>query len=368
VSEVILILNKVFTKEFYRLNAGFFLVIITLTFGFMSGVEHKALAEFFIASPVVLMIPVTIWTIYAIKILNFNRQQLLRAENRFLHDMALLPPLTQWMAFASSLFSQLLPAMLYGAFLVLMALKHSMLLPVLEIVGALSLLLFLSIIFVIEQVNNPSREIKLTSLKKFLDHRFTKSIIQFYIEWMLRREPALLIGTKIFAGLLIFAVTQLYRGEAYDWRLLAMGIALAFSGNFMMIAQLHRFENFHFAFLRNIPFSPRQRFTLFIVVFSILCIPEIIILLRNFPDQLHWRHAVESLFFGMSIGIIFYSVHFINAFHEKDFTRFIFAAVIGWVLLVLFSVPIHWLTIINAACGAWIYRKHFYVFEYDSSA
>jgi hypothetical protein len=367
VSEIILVLNKVLVKEFYRLNAGFFLVIITLTFGFMSGVEHRALAEFFIASPVIVMIPVTLWTIYTIKIINFNRQQLFRGENRFLHDIALLPTLGQWMAFVSSLVSQLLPAILYGVFLILMAWKHSMLLPVLQVVGALSLLLFLSTAIVIRQVNNPSREIKLTSLKKFLDYRFTKSIIQFYIEWMLRREPALLVGTKIFSGLLIFAVTQLYRGEDYDWRLLAMGVALAFSGNFMMIAQLHRFENFHFAFLRNIPFSLQQRFTLFVVIFFILCIPETIILFRNFPNELHWRHAIESLLFGMSIGIIFYSVHFINVFHEKDFTRLIFAAVIGWVLLALFSVPTHWLTIINVASGVWIYRKHFYVFEYNSS-
>jgi hypothetical protein len=366
VSEIILVLNKVLVKEFYRLNAGFFLVIIALTFGFMSGVEHRALAEFFIASPVVLMIPIVVWIIYSFKIINFNRQQLLREENRFVYDVALLSSSKQWMAFSVTVICQSMPVLLYGVFLILIAAKHSLFTPILQVTVAVAVLLFLSVIPLIKQVNNPVREIKITGLKKFLDYRLTKSIAQFYIEWILRREPALLIGTKIFSGILLFAVTQLYKGESYDWRLLAMGTTIAFSGNFMLISQLHRFENFHFAFLRNIPLSLLQRFFLFIGVFLILCFPEIIILIRNFPVTLDWFSAIEALLFGISIGVIFYSAHFINAFHEKDFTRIIFGGVIGWVLLILFSIPLTLLTLINLGLGSWLYRKYFYGFEYSS--
>src|SRR5688500_4396091 len=90
-----LIFNKVLAKEYYRLNTGFFLLILTLTFGFMSGVEHRALAEFFIASPLLLLVPISIWVVYLIKIINFNRSQVSLPQNQFLHVFSLRPFLHQ---------------------------------------------------------------------------------------------------------------------------------------------------------------------------------------------------------------------------------------------------------------------------------
>ena len=71
------VLNKVFVREFYRMNSGFFLLTATLAFGFMSQAEHVALAQFFVSSPAALLIPVCIWIAYALKILAFNIRQLI---------------------------------------------------------------------------------------------------------------------------------------------------------------------------------------------------------------------------------------------------------------------------------------------------
>src|SRR5687768_12138586 len=109
-NNVVIMLNKTVAKEFYRLNSGFFLLIATLTFGFMSGVEHKALAQFFVSSPNVLLIPVGVWVVYTFKILNFNKRQANLEENRLLINISFLPAREQILCAGLCFVIQFLPA------------------------------------------------------------------------------------------------------------------------------------------------------------------------------------------------------------------------------------------------------------------
>jgi hypothetical protein len=365
VTEVNTILHKVFVKEFYRLNAGFFLVIVILTFGFMSGVEHKALAEFFIASPVVMLIPIAVWTIYLIKIVSFNRHQLTLSENQFLFEIVLLPRSRQSISFLLALSSQFLPAILYGCFLVLMAAKHQKIIPILIVVLSISLLLLVSVTLMQWMVASRLRDKRITGIKRFLDYKFSKPFVQFYTEWVIRQEPVMLLGTKIFSGILIFAVTQLYKGEDYDWRLLAMGATIAFIANFMVIAALKRFEGFRLSLLRNLPMSLMKRSAIHLAVMTILCIPEVILLIRNFPENLPWQHSVFTILFGISICMFLYGLSFINSIQHKDPVRWIFGAGIAWILLVLWKVPLELLAAVNFMIWALLMKTGFYNFEYS---
>ncbi|MBA4057495.1 MAG: hypothetical protein C0490_22460, partial [Marivirga sp.] len=120
------ILNKVLVKEFYHSNASFFLVVIGLGAGFMRSYEHMALAEFFVGSPIVLLIPITLWILYALKVISFNVELLNRNENEFLYNMPLLPEKEQWIGITQAVSAQLLPMVLYGVFLSAVALKNNM--------------------------------------------------------------------------------------------------------------------------------------------------------------------------------------------------------------------------------------------------
>jgi hypothetical protein len=363
----LLILNKVFAKEYYRLNAGFFLLVLTLTFGFMSGAEHRALAEFFITSPFLLLMPVGVWIIYLIKMINFNRSQVGFPQNQFLYAFTLHSPMRQIIPLFVTVAIQFIPAMLYGIFLVIMALKHSTYVPVMVIPATIFLLLMAATVLLLRQLNKMTREVKVSWIKKHIDYSFTRPLIQFYLEYLTRKDPALIFGTKVFSGLLIFAVTQLYSGETYDVRLLAMGCVVAFSANFMVISQLHHFENKVFILLRNLPLTIAKRTVTFLLVFSVACLPEIMILIKYFPEAVEWIQALPVIFFGASIGYLFYALHFTEVIHQKNFERLIFALVMGWILVILFSVPVFILALVNAGIGIWILVKYFYRFEQPAS-
>lgn len=357
------VLNKVLVKEYYRLNAGFFLVIITLAFGFMSGTEHRALAEFFIASPLLLSAPIGMWAIYLLKIINFNRSQVGLPQNQFLYTFNLWSYPRQVLPFFLIVATQFMPAILYGFFLVVMALKNNFYVPVIIIPIALFLFLLIATVMLQRQLNHVVSEAAVSILKKYLDYRLTKPLTQFYLEYLTRKDPALIFGTKIFSGLLIFAVTQLYSGESYDVRLLGMGCALSFSAGFMIVRQIYYFENKVFVLLRNLPLPVIRRITTFLLVFLILCLPEITVVIKYFPDALHWMEAPSVIFFGISTGLLFYGLHFTEVIHQKNFERPVFALVIGWILLILFRVPVFVLVLVNSGIGIWLVGKNFYRFE-----
>lgn len=61
-------------------------------------------------------------------------------------------------------------------------------------------------------------------VKRYHDEKILS--VQFYAEWLLRRDPLMLAGTKIFTGTLIFGICSLYIHESYDWRLISMTVTL----------------------------------------------------------------------------------------------------------------------------------------------
>src|SRR6187551_2707599 len=111
------ILQRVLVREFYRANAGLFFLVIGIGVGFMRSYEHIALAEFFSASPTLMLVPILVWTIYTLNVIKFNRDILQRKENEFILHVTLLPSSQKWIGVLTTLFYQLIPAILYGIFL-----------------------------------------------------------------------------------------------------------------------------------------------------------------------------------------------------------------------------------------------------------
>jgi hypothetical protein len=173
------------------------------------------------------------------------------------------------------------------------------------------------------------------------------------------------LGTKLFSALLIFGVTRLYQDETYDVRLMGMACTLAFSSNFMIISRIHYFENKVFALLRNLPFSWSKRTMIFLMVFMILCLPEISILVKYFPNALSWMQAPVLILYGTSIGVLFYGFHYAGMVQQKNFERLIFVLFIVWILLILFRISIPLMALVNATVGMWLFKNYFYRFEWS---
>ncbi|HEY0770743.1 MAG TPA: hypothetical protein VGD31_10455 [Sphingobacteriaceae bacterium] len=360
------IFAKVFVREFYRLNAGFFMIIITLTFGFMSGVEHRALAEFFVASPQLTVIPVAVWAGYTIKVIAFNRQRLFLPENVFLYNFSVLSYRRQLGAALQALFTQLMPAILYGSFLIAIALKNGLIQPVLIVIAALAALHFCAAHLLVLSLRTPIHEPKISAAKRFIDRHMVRPIWWMYLATVLRREPLLFIGTKIFSGLLLFSVMQLYHNESFDSRLLGMAASVAGVANFMLMMHFQLFDLHYFMLVKNLPITLSLRWFRIVVVTVVAVLPEIIVLIKYSPVL-----PVTELFFIMLLipatALVAYALRYFSLVEETTYSRLIFAVAMGHVVLILFRSPM-WMVVAADLTTSWlIFRSRYYTFEFPAT-
>ncbi|NOT74025.1 MAG: hypothetical protein HOP08_03785 [Cyclobacteriaceae bacterium] len=358
------VLHRCLTKEFYVANAMFFLLTIGLVAGFMRANEHIALATFFISAPVWTLIPAGFWIAYAYKINSFNHQECSEKSMRFVHEISLLPTSIQILCTLSVAYAQFVPAITYGLFLVLIAIKNGQVLSAVSVVIALITITGTLTILLYRQLGYVQSEAKVSLLKRWFDRKFSKSFIQFFIEWLVRHKTGMVLVTKIFGCLMLFAICQLYRYDTYDYRLLAMGCLIAFGASLAFVFQFVLFENHLFTLMRHLPLSLSLRMIYFIISLGILCLPEITVLTRNFPEQLPIHLLPELIVFCLALFILGYRVllskiNGFEAFSGKAFLGFMILFVI-----ILFSVPVWFISIALILMAAYRYERAFYEFEF----
>ncbi|MBY0435101.1 MAG: hypothetical protein K2U26_13415, partial [Cyclobacteriaceae bacterium] len=252
-SYIIRVLKRVLVDEFYRTHAGLFLIVLGICFGFMSGNEHMALAQFFTGSPLLALIPIAGWLLYAIIIVSFNRIELTKPENNFLLTLVELSPGMRWFALISTSAQAFLPAALYGLFLIKIAFSVRQFSSIVVIVAGCVALILLIALDLHHNLLRPGRERKTGLLKRITNRYVTKPFAWFYPEWITRAQPLMVFGTKLFSCLIIAGVGILYHYDTYDQRFFQMACVLAISANMVLVYHYHRFENVHLIMLRSLP-------------------------------------------------------------------------------------------------------------------
>jgi hypothetical protein len=361
---VLTILLKVFVREFYRVHASLFLLVIGLAGGFMRAPDHIMLGEFFISSPVLLVIPVLVWILYALKVISFNAEILTRKENEFIYHFSMLPQKDQRNTMLIATAYQLIPVYLYAVFLIALAVKHGFHSSTGSILLSLAALQFLVPLKLLRELQHPNRGVKVSRLRRLLNTIFVKPYPLFLIEWIVRRQFLTFAAFKVFSFFLLFGVIQLYRGETYDLRLLGMATAAAMASHTNLICAIHRFENFHFAMIRQLPLTLTKRFAFLLVVIVLLMLPETALLIKNFPPNLPLSSLVSCYFFALSILVFLHGILYLKDRNEEQFMPIVFSCTMGWIVLILFRVPLWMLGGINLAVGLLVWRRYYYSFEY----
>jgi hypothetical protein len=347
--------------EFYRLNSGFFLLIVTLTFGFMSKVEHVALAQALGSSPYTMMIAVGVWLIYAGKIMSFNRRQLRLPENLVLAHLDFVP-FIQRTVYAFIVFAlQFFPSIAYGIFIGAAGSPSTESFVVLitalagcSAAGAGALLYACRL---------PRAEKNPSSFAVFLDRRLYKSVIRCYLEHVIRRDPLMVVATKVFSASLLIGVGNLYKYEPYDERLLMMALTVCGLSNLLIAYRIQEFEFLPMAWWRNLPIAVATRYFRIVAALCIFLLPEFIVLLKLFPIQRHAYTTIFGLAYLASIGCLLAGVLQSGRLRLTTFTKKGFLILTVLILSILFGAPA---SLIAATCfvtGFTLFTRYYYSFE-----
>lgn len=357
------VLARVFVIPFYQANATFILFIAVMAGGFMSKVEHVALASFFVSTPLSLLVPITLWALYTIKVLRFNQALLLRAENTFMQHYCLLPIGSQWLGWLSAVAAQLLPVIAYGIFLGSMAIQQKAWMSLVVVVLALVVLILFTVALLYRARLYFQRQHTPGGLRRWLDKTFVRPYPLFFIEWIVRRQPLLLFGTKAFGCLLLFGITYLYTDETYDSRLLIMGITAVAAANLQLVWELLQFEHVHFSIVRQLPLPFGRRILYTSVTLCALLLPEVGLIITYLPANLAVTEAMAGVVYLLAGAILFYGILHWRDRAPEQLGGIAFAWVIGSVVLTLFHVPALVLAAVNLFLGLYGWMKYFYRFE-----
>ena len=334
-------LYRLLVLPFYVRNAGTFLVIVLLAFGFMRPMDHEALITAALGSPFLLGVILGLWTLYTYRTLSFVKSQLAAPEHLFLDTFRLLPTPTRgfyWLI----LFTQLLlPIIGYAIWMLARAVHYGAWGPFFVIIATLITLVALAAAGADYRLrHHPPTAFRLPRTSIQLRYEL------FFPTFWLRHKPLSLGLTKLISGGLLVGVCWLYPTDEYDERLLLIGLMLSLITHSRVAQELHDFEQRYLLFLPNLPFSRWQRLGRYALTYGLLWLPELVLLWRNRPDAVPIAYVSVLWLTGWGWLLLLHVLAYGRSVTSERWQAGIFSGFIAGLLAIMFGLPVYgWLVI-----------------------
>lgn len=358
------LLIRTVCAEYYRLNAGFFFIIIAFAFGLLRPIEHIALATYIVHSYFLLALLFGLWTLYTIKTIQFTLRTFALDENVFLYNLYLLPFPVKVTALLLVQFILYEPVVLYAAFMGYYAVLFQQYTALFYVVLFNTVSVCVAALYYVYRLKYISSERKQSRIATYMNQHFTKPYFTFYLYQVLNKQLSLYILTKIFSLILIAGTVKLYAIEDYSPVLLYLGVLVAFGAHATLTFHFNRFEQLDVLFLKNLPLSMSRRFSYNVLTYIAILIPEVLLLLRHLTgDIVSVWSAFQLLLFGVSLQLALHSYALYRQLDLEKFIRHIFFLILFFFVLILFRIHILLITALNIAAAYAVYRKYFYQAE-----
>jgi len=354
------VVQRCLIAEFYRRNAGFLLVVLLLSFGFLSSVEHIALARYAMQLPLVLGVYAALWALYALKTAQFVRQTLHDPTFEILYLLRIVPAPTRWLVLAAAQAALLGPVLGYAVFVVVYGYAPGAEWALAAVPGFLLLLTQTAVYRYDVWLKAPHADQRRRSLSTWMTRRWRQPYPLFFIQHALRAEPMLLVLTKLGAGFVLWGVCRLYPTDDYDGRLLSLGVLLAAAIQGPLLMAWKTFEDQKLLFLRNLPFSLVQRAGFYLLTAALLWLPETLLLLRYRPNGVSWGFQLGIAVFGLSLNALFFSSLFGKSRSLEELMPHLFWGVIAFFFLVMFRVPVGVLAGLASGVAGGLFWRRFW--------
>lgn len=364
------LLIKVFCIGFYRHYTSLFLLVVAFAGGFLRGDDHVFLARYFTSSPLLLLVPCALWTIYSLLLVEYNSRVASQPQNSFVAEFILFPSPVQRKFSLLVAHTQLIPVWLYAAFLELIAIHmghawSASLIP--AVILLLHVVLTLTLVAVLNRrLTTPGDTNRLFRFSKKLPNvrwPVPRTTVLLPVEWAIRSQLLTITAFKLLGMLLLAGTLLLYEKTDYDSRLLAFSACFAFSFSLPFAICWHHFDNTAFRFTRGLPVTMLQRLRNIFLTAFVFALPELIILMGRLPESVTRADGLGIGFFGISMVSLGYAFLYLSSGSSEQKIRIVFFYVLLLSLLVLGHVPVLLLGALNSALAVVVFSYRFYRHE-----
>ncbi|MFC3809099.1 hypothetical protein [Lacihabitans lacunae] len=358
-----LVFFKCLVLEYYKQNALFLLGVFLLCFGFLKSSEHIAIIQSALSSYYLLGVVFVLWLFYALKVTLFVTQSLSLPYMSFLSLVKMLPKPQRFLLWAGVQFLNLQLTFLYAIFMVAVALPQGKVISVILILGVHLFFVIIGVLFFENKLKQ-----KVSILDKLIpDFKLFKFPIPqflFYFKYLFVRQTALVLISKIGGVLIVSFFCWLFPTDDYDWRL------FGFCGVFLGVAtynfsqQWLFYQRQYLLFDRNMPVSLIKRYGRLVLTFLLILVPEVLALAVKLPETLSYLFIAEFLFFVISFSLAIHLMFYLFPDYDQEQSlKALFWFALAIVFLILFKMPLYFLSSV-LILGSWfLYKKKYYNFE-----
>jgi len=357
------VLVKLLAKGFYREHTGLLLSLLILIFSnfFYTNVLNQThltpeqiietalkLVISTVSEPLGVVIFAGILLIYSVKTWQYVGARLKEPDTAFLfYSINALSRPRQLRAWAVVQFVMCLPLVVLGAYAMLVGVAYGYWLVPLLIPVYLLALIGYSARYYVDLTNNPAieaaRSVGLTWLRAWPKPLF--SLFLFEVVFRKRVPYAVTKAASLVSMALVFGV---FPDSRSDLRLLGMiGLCVALI-QAVLVYQTSEFELTYLRFARNFPYGKAQQYGQQIALYSLLLLPEILVLF--FAATL--PKALVGFLLMLGVTLLFRAVLYQLGQHMKLYLRVAFGLFIGFLLLNLFGFTA-WLAI-GSFLSTWV--------------
>jgi hypothetical protein len=334
---IIKILQKVFIIHFYKLNAGFFLFGFVVLYGIVApGMlisYHLSLMQGMIQSYSFLGFVIFFWLLYTMKCIDYTVKQLNDPKQIFLFALHTLSNQQQffYLLYVHTLIY--LPVGLYASIVAMIAAKQGFYGSMFAVIT--SNILMMAGATYLYRIRLQRRAFIFFTLMPEIHFRFKKQLCMLPLWFLMNHRKQMLLITKIFSLLLLYAFTNLYEPEQYDVRPILLIMLMIAMAHCTIVLQIRQFEESFLSFNRNLPVSILKRFVGMLWMFIILLLPEFLFVWKAFPIHFMVTDYPQIVLVPVSGMAFFYSILLMDDIDAESYYRIVFgmAAILFFIIL-----------------------------------
>lgn len=338
------VLVRTLVKPFYQANAGFFLVTVGLLFGFLKTPQHIDIATALAYSPLYYSIPFALFTLYAIKTLQFCYTAQRLKTNQFLNGLVMLRPGARVPLIIYLQTLLMVPVLAYSGLLLTMALQHQLWMSAAIVAGGNLLLILTAAHFLHKRLITPVDSSLISGFRQWTS-KLPRPLSMLFIHQLFTRHAVLLLATKAISITVIVGAVLIFEMDGTDYRLLTLGMLLSGGVNAAFSFQYHKFEQKDLSMFKNLPISTSSWFGQFTISYLLLLIPETVVFLGNALTKAPLSLLIGSILLPVALLSLYQSVLYRKSISMENFIKYPFFATAILFFVILGYVPAYLLGI-----------------------
>jgi hypothetical protein len=322
---------------------------------------HYSLIRALLINPIIFLLVLIIWLLYAKKCEHFILNALSSSEYSFLQILA---PLHHKKLFGLLIAVQVLlflPVIAYAIIICIAGIYLKAYLAGSIILIYISAVCLLSARWYMYKLQHPEAGFFLKPLRIQITPRETPYWI-FFIRYILKKKKLLFAGTKIFCCCILYGMLKNQAGTVAELNMIILFFSLGILGHGLLIHQIRELEETRLTFYRAVPISLFKRFIQYAVFYMVILIPEILTISLIAPGHLNYSGAFLFVFFAYSLLLFMHSLLFIRFFQMKEYLKIILCIFLS-IYFSLLTSSFPWLCIFLLLSSPIIFRARYYRYE-----